>query len=172
MWLSAGGILQSTHGVLAEISLFVHLGLAAISCSPVFALTSKLEVSLPRGVNTKVFAHTERIKQIFFPLHLPRLAVREEQGTLSFFSLLHEIGAFLAHVMCMHVKEGKVKGAVPKELRLLRKAILLTEMSVMSNCLECIRMGRDSRYVSPQSLCFDSPRIWQVKDWTGTASFE
>lgn len=50
--------------------------------------------------------------------------------------------------MCMHVKEGKVKGAVPKELRLLRKAIVLTEMSVVSNCLDCIRMGRDSRYVS------------------------
>lgn len=50
--------------------------------------------------------------------------------------------------MCMHVKEEKVKGAVPKELRLLRKAIVLTEMSVVSNCLECIRMGRDGRYVS------------------------
>lgn len=50
--------------------------------------------------------------------------------------------------MCMHVKERKVKGAVSKELCLLQKVIVLTEMSVVSNCLECIRMGRDSRYVS------------------------
>lgn len=59
--------------------------------------------------------------------------------------------------MCMHVKEGKVKGAVPQELRLLRKAIVLAaEMSVVSNCLECIRMGRDGRYVSLEPL-WDSP---------------
>lgn len=68
-----------------------------------------------------------------------------------------KLGAFLACVMCMHVKERKVKGAVPKELRLLRKAIFLSEMS---NCLECIRMGRDSRYVDPKP-----------KEWTFMESF-
>lgn len=96
--------------------------------------------------------HTGRIKQIFFSFLLPLPAVSrvlsEGAGDTLFFFLLHEIGAFLACVMCMHVKEEKVKGAVPKELRLLRKAIVLTEMSVVSNCLECIRMGRDGRYVS------------------------
>lgn len=49
--------------------------------------------------------------------------------------------------MCMHVKEEKVKVVVLKELRLLQKLIEL-EMSVVSNCLECIRMGRGNRYVS------------------------
>lgn len=65
--------------------------------------------------------------------------------------------------MCMHVKEGKVKGAVTKELRLLRKAILLTEMSIASNCLQCIRMGGDSRYVSPKSIWSDPDSIMASK---------
>lgn len=51
--------------------------------------------------------------------------------------------------MCMHVKGGKVKGVERKELRSLQKAVEKIEMSVVSNCLECVRLGRDSRYVSP-----------------------
>lgn len=51
--------------------------------------------------------------------------------------------------MCMHVKGGKVKGVEWKELRSLQRAVEKIEMSVVSDCLECIRMGRDSRYVSP-----------------------
>lgn len=50
--------------------------------------------------------------------------------------------------MCMHVKEEQVKGVVLKELHLLQKVIEKIEMSVVSNCLECIRMGRGNRYVS------------------------
>lgn len=52
-------------------------------------------------------------------------------------------------VMCMHVKEENVECVVRKELRLLQKVIEKLEMSVVSNCLECIRMGRGNRYVSP-----------------------
>lgn len=51
-------------------------------------------------------------------------------------------------VMCMHVKEEQVKGVVLKELHLLQKVIEKIEMSVVSNCLECIRTGRGNRYVS------------------------
>lgn len=51
--------------------------------------------------------------------------------------------------MCVHVREEKVKGVVLKALRLLRRLVKKLEMSVVSNCLECIRMGRGSRYVSP-----------------------
>lgn len=50
--------------------------------------------------------------------------------------------------MCMHVKKEEIKGVVLKELRLLQKVIEKLEMSVVSNCLDCIRMGRGSRYVS------------------------
>lgn len=48
VWLSGGGILQSTHGGLAErslslcLSLFVHFCLATICCLTVFALTKGL----------------------------------------------------------------------------------------------------------------------------------
>lgn len=50
--------------------------------------------------------------------------------------------------MCMHVKEEKVNSVVLKELRLLQNVIEEIEMSVVSSCLECIRMGRDNRYAS------------------------
>ncbi len=50
--------------------------------------------------------------------------------------------------MCMHMKEAKTKGVVLEELCLLQKVIEKLEMSVVSNCLECIRMGRGNRYVS------------------------
>lgn len=49
--------------------------------------------------------------------------------------------------MCLHVKEKK--GVVLKELCLLQEVIEKLEMSVVSDCLECIRMGRGNRYVSP-----------------------
>lgn len=51
-------------------------------------------------------------------------------------------------VMCMHVNKEKVKGVVLKELGLLQKVIKKLGMSVVSNCLECIRMRRGDRYVS------------------------
>lgn len=51
-------------------------------------------------------------------------------------------------VMCVHVKEGKVKGVALKELCLLQRVTEKLEMSVVSNCLKCIRMGRGNRYVS------------------------
>lgn len=41
--------------------------------------------------------------------------------------------------MCMHMKEDTVKR--------LRKVFKKLEMSFVSKCLECIRMGRDNRYV-------------------------
>lgn len=50
--------------------------------------------------------------------------------------------------MCMHMTDEKVKVVVLKELCLLQKVIVKIEMSVVSNCLECIRMGRGNRYVS------------------------
>lgn len=55
-------------------------------------------------------------------------------------------------VMCMHMKKEKVKGVVLKELCLLQKVIKKLEMSVVSNCLQCIRMGRGNRYVSHFTL--------------------
>lgn len=61
--------------------------------------------------------------------------------------------------MCMHVQEEKVKGVVLKEPSLLQKVIEKLEMSVVSNCLDCIRMGRGNRYVRPgisMSLHVDS----------------
>lgn len=60
--------------------------------------------------------------------------------------------------MCMHVKEEKEKDNVLKELGLLQKVIKKLEMSVVSNCLECIRMGKGNRYVSMaigRLLCTD-----------------
>lgn len=50
--------------------------------------------------------------------------------------------------MCMHVQEEKVKGVVLKGPGLLQKVTEKLEMSVVSNCLDCIRMGRGNRYVS------------------------
>lgn len=47
----------------------------------------------------------------------------------------------------MHVKREKFKGVVPKELRRLRKVVVKTQISVMSNCLDCIKTARDNRYV-------------------------
>lgn len=61
--------------------------------------------------------------------------------------------------MCMHVKEEKVKGVALKELCLLQKVIEKTEMSVVSNCLECFRMGRGNRYVSAWSFHIDLTSI-------------
>lgn len=46
--------------------------------------------------------------------------------------------------MCMHVKREKFEGV---ELRLLRKVVVRSQISVMSNCLDCIKMARDNRYV-------------------------
>lgn len=50
--------------------------------------------------------------------------------------------------MCMHVNKEKVKDLVFKELGLLQKVIKKVEMSVVSNCVECIRMRSGDRYVS------------------------
>lgn len=47
--------------------------------------------------------------------------------------------------MCMHVKKEEIKGVVLTELCLLQKVIEKLEMSIVSNCLECIRMGRGNR---------------------------
>lgn len=59
----------------------------------------------------------------------------------------------LSSVMCMLMKEVHVKGAALTERCLLQRAIEKLEMSVVSNCLKCIRMGRGDRYVSlPTSL--------------------
>lgn len=64
-----------------------------------------------------------------------------------FSSFLFDWNEVAEHVMCLHVKENEV--VVLNELRLLQRVIEELEMSVVSNCLECIRMGRGSRYVRP-----------------------
>lgn len=56
--------------------------------------------------------------------------------------------------MCMHMKEQKVEGVVLIELGLLQKVIEKLEMSIVSNCLECIRMGRGNRYVTGHCCYF------------------
>ena len=50
--------------------------------------------------------------------------------------------------MCMYRKEERAKGVLQRERCLLQRAIEKLEMSVVSACLECIRMGRGNRYVS------------------------
>lgn len=49
--------------------------------------------------------------------------------------------------MCMHVKRETFEGVVLKGLRLLRKVVVKSQISDMSNCLDCIKMARDNRYV-------------------------
>lgn len=50
--------------------------------------------------------------------------------------------------MCFHTNAGqKAKDVELRELRLLH--VEKFEMSVVSNCLDCIRMGKGNRYVSP-----------------------
>lgn len=49
--------------------------------------------------------------------------------------------------MCTHAKVKKFKRQA-KELRLLQKVIQKADMSLLSNCLQCVRTGADSRYVT------------------------
>lgn len=48
--------------------------------------------------------------------------------------------------MCVHTEGHEVKEVELKEL-CFQIQIEKLEMSVVSNCLECIRMGKGSRYV-------------------------
>lgn len=157
VWLSGGGILQSPHGGLAEWSLslcpFLLGNDLLFNC-----IRFNQRSPSPGDLITKVCVCTERIKSFVFCFFLFFLLEPQASRPLSegaegakepCFSLLHEFGTFPVCVMCMHVKGGKVTGVERKELRLLRRTVEKIEMSVVSNCLECIRMGRDSRYVSP-----------------------
>lgn len=161
-WLSAGGILQSTHGGLAERSLSRCPFL--LGNDPLFnCIRFNQRSPSPGDPITKVCVCTERIKPfVFCFLPQPQASRPLSEGAEGTkepgFSLLHEFGTFPACVMCMHVKGGKVKGVERKELRLLRRAVEAIEMSVVSNCLECIRMGRGGRYVT-QWLCIDSSTV-------------
>lgn len=49
--------------------------------------------------------------------------------------------------MCTHANVKKFKRQA-KELRLLQKVIQKADMSLLSNCLQCVRTGADSRYVT------------------------
>lgn len=53
--------------------------------------------------------------------------------------------------MCIHTKVKKYKRHA-KELRLLQKVIRKADMSLLSSCLECVRTGTDSRYVTAAPL--------------------
>ncbi|KAL6108294.1 uncharacterized protein ACO6RY_18862 [Pungitius sinensis] len=55
--------------------------------------------------------------------------------------------------MCVHVGEDKVNCVALRELCSLEVVIGNREMSVVSNCLRCIRMGRGNRYVGPGTDC-------------------
>ncbi|XP_070817286.1 G-protein-signaling modulator 2-like isoform X1 [Chaetodon trifascialis] len=76
--------------------------------------------------------------------------------------------------MCMHMKEENVKGVVLEELRLLQKVIEKLEMSVVSNCLECIRRGRGNRMESScLDLALEGERLCKAGDYrTGVSFFE
>ncbi|XP_044056935.1 G-protein-signaling modulator 2-like isoform X2 [Siniperca chuatsi] len=74
--------------------------------------------------------------------------------------------------MCMHVKEERVNGVVLKELCLLQKVIEKLEMSVVSNCLECIRMGRGNRMESScLDLALEGERLCKAGDYRAGVSF-
>lgn len=53
----------------------------------------------------------------------------------------------------MHVKVKKFKRL--KELRLLQKVVQKADMSLVSSCLKCVRMGRDDRYVNSNHFTSD-----------------
>ncbi|XP_044216916.1 G-protein-signaling modulator 2-like isoform X2 [Thunnus albacares] len=74
--------------------------------------------------------------------------------------------------MCIHVEEEKIKGVAPKELSLLQKVIEKLEMSVVSNCLECIRMGRGKRMESScLDLALEGERLCKAGDYRAGVSF-
>ncbi|KAM3619091.1 uncharacterized protein V6R79_002746 [Siganus canaliculatus] len=73
--------------------------------------------------------------------------------------------------MCLHTREKKRKGS---ELRLLRKLIGKLEMSIVSDCLDCIRTGRSSRMESScLDLALEGERLCKAGDYrTGVSFFE
>ncbi|XP_051233930.1 G-protein-signaling modulator 2 isoform X2 [Dicentrarchus labrax] len=74
--------------------------------------------------------------------------------------------------MCMHVKEEKVKGVVLTERCLLQKVIKKLEMSVVSDCLQCIRMGKGKRMESScLDLALEGERLCKAGDYRAGVSF-
>nr|XP_057929500.1 G-protein-signaling modulator 2-like isoform X2 [Doryrhamphus excisus] len=75
-------------------------------------------------------------------------------------------------VMCMHMKEVKAKGVVLKKLYLLQRVIKKLEMSVVSDCLKCIRMGRSNRMESScLDLALEGERLCKAGNYRAGVSF-
>ncbi|CAJ1061094.1 G-protein-signaling modulator 2-like isoform X2 [Xyrichtys novacula] len=74
--------------------------------------------------------------------------------------------------MFMYMKEERVMRVVLRELFLLQRVIEKLEMSVVSNCLQCIRMGRGSRMESScLDLALEGERLCKAGDYRAGVSF-
>nr|XP_061831642.1 G-protein-signaling modulator 2-like isoform X1 [Nerophis lumbriciformis] len=72
----------------------------------------------------------------------------------------------------MHKKELKAKGVVLEKLDLLQRVIEKLEMSILSDCLKCIRMGRSNRMESScLDLALEGERLCKAGNYRAGVSF-